>query len=195
MTPDQRQRQRSQYRERDEPDELRNPTPLPLLVFAVLMVAWGVWYYFANTGYPIAAGDRRTAPVAMSAADIDGGQVYSANCVACHQGSGQGVPGVFPPLAGSRWVLGSEERLVQIMLHGIAGAIEVQGVTYEGVMPAFARLSDAELAAVTTHVRSSWGNDAAPIDEAAIAEGRERFPERTMSWNGGAELAEVFGDE
>lgn len=195
MTPADRQRQRSQYRERDEPDELRNPTPLPLLLFAVGMVAWGVWYYFANTGYPIAAGDRRTPPVAMSAADIDGGQVYAANCVACHQADGQGVAGVFPPLAGSRWVLGSEERLVQIMLHGIAGPIEVQGVTYQGVMPAFARLSDVELAAVTTHVRSSWGNDAAPIGEDAIAAGRARFPERTASWAGGDELDALFSDE
>lgn len=195
MTPAERQRQRSQYRERDEPDELRNPTPLPLLVFAVLLVAWGVWYYFANTGFPIAAGDRRTPVVEPSLDEIDGAQVYAANCVACHQGNGGGVAGVFPPLAGSRWVLGPEDRLVQIMLYGINGPIEVLGTPYQGVMPAFARLSDAELAAVTSHVRSSWGNDAAPIGVDAIAAGRTRFPDRTAAWSGEAELDEVFGDD
>jgi len=81
------------------------------------------------------------------------------------------------------------------MLHGIGGPIEVLGTTYQGVMPAFARLSDAELAAVTSHVRSSWGNDTAPIAVDAIAAGRARFPERTASWGGEAELDEVFGDD
>ena len=186
-------RRRSQLRERDEPEELHNPTPWPLLAFAVVMVFWGVWYYFSNTGYPLAAGDRRTPQVAASET-VDGSRVYAANCVACHQQTGQGVAGVFPPLVASRWVLGSEERLVQIMLHGINGAIEVRGTTYQGVMPAFARLSDEELAAVTTHIRSTWGNDAPSIDAATVAEGRGRFPDRG-AWNGGAELAEQFGDD
>jgi mono/diheme cytochrome c family protein len=185
----------TQYRERDEPEELRNPTPWPLLVFSVAMVLWGVWYYFANTGFSLAAGDRRS-PVELRASDeIDGAQVYSANCIACHQATGLGVPGVFPPLVGSRWVLGASERLVQIMLFGINGEIEVRGSVYNGVMPAFARLSDAELAAVTTHIRSSWGNGENAIGADLIGAGRARFPERTAAWNGEAELDAVFGDD
>jgi hypothetical protein len=62
-------------------------------------------------------------------------------------------------------------------------------------MPAFARLSDAELAAVTTHIRSAWGNAGTPIGVEEIAAGRARDPERTEPWNGGEELAAVFGDD
>ena len=185
----------TQLREKDEPEELDNPAPWPLLAFALAMVLWGVWYYFANTGYPLVGGDRRTPVELRSGEAVDGARVYTANCIACHQSDGQGVAGVFPPLAGSRWVLGSPERLVQIMLHGIQGQIEVRGTVYAGVMPAFARLSDAELAAVTSHVRARWGNDASAIEAAAVRAGRERFPERSESWDGGAELREVFGDE
>lgn len=194
MTPREERQRKTQRRERDEPEELRNPTPLPLLLLAVVMVAWGVWYYFANAGFPIAAGDRRTPIKAPTLDQVDGAQVYAANCVACHQANGGGLDGVFPPLAGSRWVLGSSERLVQIMLYGIRGPIEVRGTVYNGVMPAFARLSDAELAAVTTHIRSSWGNSAGAIAPEAIATGRERDPERTEPWGGGEELKAVFGD-
>lgn len=192
-TPDDRHRG-TQVREKEEPEELGNPAPWPLLAFAVVMVLWGVGYYFANTGYPLVGGDRRT-PAELRTEGVDGARVYAANCIACHQADGQGVAGVFPPLAGSRWVNGSEDRLIQIMLHGIQGEIEVRGGVYAGVMPAFARLTDAELAAVTSHVRSQWGNDAPVIEAPAIAEGRARFPERSAAWGGGAELNAVFGDD
>lgn len=184
----------TQSRERDEPEELRNPTPVPLIFVSVVMVAWGVWYYFANAGFPLTAGDRRTPLQEPTMAQVDGAQVFAANCVACHQANGAGLQGVFPPLVNSRWVLGSRERLVQIMLYGIQGPIEVQGTVYNGVMPAFARLSDAELAAVTTHIRATWGNSADAIAPAEIAAGRERDPERSAPWGGGEELQRVFGD-
>jgi len=192
MTPGERARSHTQSRERDEPEELRNPTPWPLLLFAVVMVGWGVWYYFDNAGFPLAAGDRRTPVQVLAADQVDGAQVYAANCAACHQANGQGLTGVFPPLAASRWVLGSSERLAQIMLYGIQGPIEVQGATYNGVMPAFAHLSDAELAAVTSHVRSSWGNAADPLVPAVIARAREATAGRGGPWSGGEELDAAF---
>lgn len=179
-----------QRRERDEPEELKSPIPRPLAVLSIALLAWGAWYYFQNVGYPIAAGDRRTAIVVSDT--VDGSAVYAGNCVACHQANGQGLTGIFPPLAGTDWVLGSEERLVQILLHGINGQIDVLGVSYNGVMPAFAQLSDAELAAVLTHIRSSWGNDASAISAELIAEERGRYPEDRGPWNGGEELNDVF---
>jgi len=188
MTP----RERARLRETAEPEELRNPIPWPVAVIAVGFVLWGAWYYFQNTGYPIAAGDRRSAIVADAAGAVDGAKLYTVNCASCHQANGQGLAGVFPPLVGSRWVLENDARLVQILLHGINGVIEVQGVSYQGVMPAFAHLGDDELAAVLTHIRSSWNNDADPIDAGQIAAGRERFPDRSGPWAGGAELDEQF---
>jgi mono/diheme cytochrome c family protein len=184
----------SQGREREEPEELRNPTPWPLIALSVVLIGWGLWYYFDNAGFPLAAGDRRTPIVEPGLDDVDGARVYAANCVACHQADGQGAGGVFPPLAQARWVVGSPERLVQIMLYGIQGPIEVRGTVYDGVMPAFARLSDAELAAVTSHIRSSWGNAASPIRPEDVAAGRQRDPGRTSPWAGGEELDAVLGD-
>jgi mono/diheme cytochrome c family protein len=163
-----------------------------LAVLAVALMGWGVWYYFQNVDYPVAAGDRRSPIVRNATADIDGAAVYAANCVACHQATGQGLAGVFPPLVGSRWVLQNDARLVQILLYGINGAIEVRGQTYAGVMPAFAQLSDGEIAAVLTHVRTTWGNDAAAISPAMVAQGRALFPDRQAPWAGGAELDATF---
>ncbi len=179
-----------QKREKNEPEELQSPVPRPLAIMSILLIAWGGWYYFQNVGYPSGAGDRRT-PIVI-ASEVDGSVVYAGNCVACHQATGMGLPGVFPPLVGSDWVLKNDERLVVILLHGIQGELVVNGVTYNGVMPAFPQLSDAELAAVLTYIRAEWGNSGTPITAEQIADGRERFPDRTAPWAGGAELDDVF---
>ena len=70
-------------RERQEPEELHNPVPKPLAMLAVGLVAWGVWYYFQNVGFPADAGDRRSVIIIDPAASIDGAVVYAGNCVAC----------------------------------------------------------------------------------------------------------------
>lgn len=178
-------------REREEPEELQSPVPRSVAVVSLLLLAWGTWYYFQNTGYPVAAGDRRTAVVVAAEDSVDGSVVYAGNCAACHQANGMGLAGVFPPLVDTRWVLEDDARLVQILLHGIQGELVVNGVTYNGVMPAFGQLGDAELAAVLSYIRSSWGNAGAPLTTAQVAEGRERFPDRGP-WQGGAELDAEF---
>jgi len=79
-----------------------------------------------------------------------GEKVYAANCVACHQATGKGVPGTFPALDGSKIVLGPQEGQVDIVLKGKTGT----------AMASFKQLSDVELAAVITYTRNSWGNKA-----------------------------------
>ena len=121
---------------------------------------------------------------------VDGGQIFSANCAACHQASGTGIPQVFPPLAGSEWVTGKEPVLIQILLHGVTGSIEVGGATYNGAMPAFGdKLDDAEIAAVLSYVRGAWGNQAGPVTPEAVQAQRGAVADRTTPWNGGADLA------
>ena len=182
---------RAQKREKDEPDELQSPVPKPLAILSIALIAWGAWYYFQNIGYPTNAGDRRT-PIQLASADsVDGSVVYAAQCAACHQASGMGLSGVFPPLVGADWVLENDERLVQILLHGIQGELVVNGMTYNGVMPAFSQLSDGDLAAVLTYIRQDWGNDGTAITADQVSSGRERFPDRGP-WGGGAELNEVY---
>ncbi len=83
-----------------------------------------------------------------------GENVYAANCVACHQANGQGVPGAFPALDGSQVVMGPMDPHINVMLNGVPGT----------AMASFARLSDVELAAVSTYVRDAWGNEGAGED-------------------------------
>jgi cytochrome c oxidase subunit 2 len=82
-----------------------------------------------------------------------GEKVYAAHCVACHQANGKGVPPAFPPLDGSRLVLGPQDRQIDVVLNGVAK----DGTPT--AMAAFGRqLSDVELAAVITFTRNNWGN-------------------------------------
>ncbi|MBL0173192.1 MAG: cytochrome c [Gemmatimonadaceae bacterium] len=113
----------------------------------------------------------------------DGARIYAATCVACHQASGLGLPGQFPPLVGSEWVTGSEERLIRIILHGLVGEIEVEGESFTGAMPTWGpTFKDEELAAVATYVRRSWGNKAAPITTATVTRIRLATASRTTPW-------------
>jgi len=77
-----------------------------------------------------------------------GEKVYAANCVACHQANGKGVPGAFPALEGSPVVTGPRAEQIKVVVNGRKG------------MPPFKQLSDTELAAVITYTRNSWGNKA-----------------------------------
>ena len=88
-----------------------------------------------------------------------GEQIYTQVCVTCHQVNGEGMTGVYPPLAGSDWMAKSNETLIKVVLHGFMGKIEVNGVKYNNVMsPWGSALNDEEIANVLTYVRSSWGN-------------------------------------
>lgn len=185
-----------QQRENPEPQEGSNPMPWFVIVLTALLLGFGVLYIArsAISNAP-ALGDGRStaelqaaAPAAAGAA-VDGAAVYASRCVACHQASGLGLPGVFPPLAGSEWVAGKETTLVALVLHGVGGTLTVKGSTYNGAMPAFgAQLQDAELAAVLTHVRSQWGNTAAPVTAETVATVRKEMAARTGPFKGDAEL-------
>lgn len=109
----------------------------------------------------------------LSPAD-QGKLLYSQTCSACHQPAGTGVPGAFPPLAGSEWVLAPKpDRLVRIVLHGLSGPITVKGQTYNSVMPGQAQtLGDDQIAAVLTYIRSAWGNTASPVSASDVASAR-----------------------
>ena len=78
--------------------------------------------------------------------------------------------------------------LTNILLHGIQGQITVKGVSYQGVMPAWNQLSDAEIAAVTSYIRSDWSNKAAPITEDDVKKQRELTKARTGPYKNEAEI-------
>ena len=184
---------RAQQRETTEPSERSQPIPLIVAAITLAVVTTGVLYILLSEPFGQAnLGDRRTLvdlrPAALRPGQgADGPQLFTANCVACHQTTGKGLPGVFPPLDASEWVNGEPRVLANILLHGVTGEISVAGQTYNGAMPPFGRLSDAELAAVLSHIRSTWSNQAAAVEADLIAAERKASA-RTTPFAGGAEL-------
>lgn len=86
-----------------------------------------------------------------------GGLVYTDFCMQCHLGNGKGVPGNFPPLAGSNWLKDKRAESIHSVKYGQKGEIEVNGVKYNGVMVPMG-LSDEEVADVMNYIMNSWGN-------------------------------------
>jgi cytochrome c oxidase cbb3-type subunit II len=99
-----------------------------------------------------------------------GEALYAANCAACHQASGEGVPGAFPPLKGSGVVNKDDAaKHLRIVLDGMQGG-KAGGVVYRSTMPPFAAvLSDADIADIIDYERSSWGNHGKPVSAAQVA--------------------------
>jgi nitrite reductase (NO-forming) len=97
-----------------------------------------------------------------------GQKVYSTICVACHQPDARGLPGIFPPLAGSDFLMADKDRAIRVLLQGLQGAITVNAARFDGVMPQLP-LRDEEIADVLTYVRGSFGNNGSPVQVADIA--------------------------
>ncbi|CAM5794916.1 c-type cytochrome [Ottowia pentelensis] len=185
----------AQRRESEDPEEAVRPMPVVVLLIAVVMALWGVVYILYSEPLDNSRfGDQRTlaelsgpAPGAAGG-KVDGAAIFAAQCVACHQATGKGLPGVFPPLDGSEWVHGEPRILANILLHGITGEIEVEGQKFNGQMPSFHQLSDAELAAVASHIRSSWSNKSEAIEASVFEAERKAGASRTTPFEGGAAL-------
>jgi mono/diheme cytochrome c family protein len=187
-------------RENADPQEASNAIPKGIYILVGCLVVFGA-YYILIQPEPLAPamGDQRTLadlqpkPATNAGAatgGADGAALYAARCAACHQATGAGLPSVFPPLAGSEWATGKGEALASILLHGVTGAITVKGATFNGAMPAFKdQLKDEELAAISTYLRSQWGNKAPPVTAEVVAKARAETASRATPYNGDAELA------
>ena len=189
--------------EKPEPKEGDAPLPLLVLGFVTAMIFVGIIYFVhyrggIETGFHKAAMiyDERYDPTKAGAAGKEAkadpvaqGKVLFQTCAACHQASGVGVPGVYPPLAGSEWVTGSDERVVRIMLHGLSGSLKVGDKDYNGNMPAFGpgggyNWSDDKIAYVITYIRQEWGNKAPEVTADKVKEIREkRATGRAKPWS------------
>jgi mono/diheme cytochrome c family protein/glucose/arabinose dehydrogenase len=128
-----------------------------------------------------------------------GAEVYmrDGHCTTCHQKDGNGLPEAqFPPLAGSEWVQGSEDRLIRLTLHGIIGPIEVKGVKYPGAVPMtpFKFLNDSEVADVLTFVRNSFGNKADPVSPQTVQKIRAATKDQPTFYQA-SELLKIGSDK
>lgn len=197
-------------REKVEPEEGMEPMPLWLIGVILVVVLWGGYYLgqynggFSGTGFDERAGTATAAAAGgagAAAAKVDenspealaklGKRVYTTNCASCHTPTGMGVAGQYPPLAGSEWVLERPHHVVALILHGLQGPVVVKGNTYNNVMAAWGKqLNDRQIAAVTTYIRSEWGNSASPVSAEQVAAVRKEFEARTQPWTE-AELSKI----
>ncbi len=102
----------------------------------------------------------------------NGEKLYTTNCAACHQVTGKGLTGAFPPLAGSDYIAIDPMNAVRAVINGLTGPISVNGNDYNSVMPNFSYMSDSDVADVITFVINSFGNKGGNINAAQVAAAR-----------------------
>ena len=121
-------------------------------------------------------------------------KVYEAKCIACHQSTGLGQEGQYPPLKNSKWALGDAGIISKIVLKGLKGEIQVLGKTYGTAIPMPAQpLNDREIADVVTYVRKTWDNNASEVTKEQVAVFREEESGRSDQWTG-PQLMELYPD-
>jgi mono/diheme cytochrome c family protein len=116
-----------------------------------------------------AAASASAAAMKNSASASDGATVYLTDCSSCHQTNGQGVSGAFPPLAGNAAVTGNPVAVIAIVKNGLEGRVTVNNAAYSGIMPSWkGQISDDQIAAVISYIRSSWTNRAGGVSVAQV---------------------------
>jgi mono/diheme cytochrome c family protein len=116
-----------------------------------------------------------------------GENIYEMACLPCHQPEGKGLAGVYPPLFGSEWVRGDAARLIRIVLHGLAGPINVAGQNYGGPnavpMPSLGGLTDEQIADVLTFVRAEFGAGSSAVSPEQVRLVRNATSAREKPWS------------
>ncbi len=185
----------------NKPEKADGYSMLPLVLLGLMCCAafFGSVYvvHYSVRFDPLVYNEHanREKPGAVKVAALTraqlGKKVYDTTCITCHQANGLGVPGQYPPLAGSEWATGSEERVIRIVLHGLTGPIKVLGKDYNNVMaPLGAALKDEQIANVLSYVRASWGNAAPEVQPEVVAKVRADTASRTTFWTA-AELEKI----
>jgi len=178
-------------REKPEPTEGYSPLPLMLLgLMSALILFSAIYLGRYSGGFDPMVYDERILPGMLEGGapvvqdpKVIGRRVF-ANCIACHQTTGLGLPGAYPPLAGSEWAQGPEDRIIRIVLNGISGPITVRSTPFNNTMPAFGpQLRDEQIADVLTYVRSEWGNTAPAVSPDKVKEIRAAVGARSGPWS------------
>jgi nitrite reductase (NO-forming) len=125
----------------------------------------------AESDYHAKGAPAAPAATAMptKAPGAGGEALYKTYCMGCHQAEGQGMPGSFPPLAKSDYLMADPPRAIEIVLNGLNGPIQVNGQNYNGTMPPMGHLKDEEIADILSYVLNSWGNAGSPVTAADVA--------------------------
>jgi len=103
-----------------------------------------------------------------------GKALFNGTCSTCHQSNGEGMPGVFPPLAKSDLIAKDPKHPIDIVLHGLSGKVTVNGTEYNSVMPPMTQLNDDEVANILTFVYNSWGNPGGQVSADEVKAARAK---------------------
>lgn len=165
--------------EQIEPEEGLERPPWWLWAFSIILLfAMGFYIGRYSGSFSAVAHEVEEPPLPgqqAAAPEVRGDQVFAGVCQPCHQAHGYGIPGQYPPLAGSEFLLQDSETPIRVLLHGLAGPIIVKGRPINNRMPAFQdRLSNEEIAAVLTWVRTQWGNSAPAVSAAEVDSIRQK---------------------
>jgi len=176
-------------RETADPYEANRRGPRWFYAFTMVALLIGTFYLGRHMGKLDATAhigflERSVPSQGTAKQSAPGSDIFQQRCSTCHQADGKGIPGAFPPLVQSAYVLGDKERLLKIILHGLTGPLEVEGKSFNGMMPAWGTLmSDAEIAAVASYIREGLGeNNAGKVSEEEVRTLRKRFEHRDKPW-------------
>lgn len=162
---------------KSEPDALKQIKD-PRLAKLTMLMAW--------PGKPGMKPEPPLVPLtaAQQTRFETGRMLFNGVCAACHQPHGRGLEGVAPPLVDSEWVLGPEQRLVRIVLHGLTGPLSVNGRSYRLDMPALGAFNDEQVSGILTYIRRSWEHTAAPVEPETVKAIRAATAGRHEAWIG-----------
>jgi mono/diheme cytochrome c family protein len=116
-----------------------------------------------------------------------GRQKYINICASCHGTNGEGMKRFAPPLKKSEWVTGDDQKLAMLLLHGMQGAVEVNGKMYDTPdilpeMPSFSTLQNQDIAAIATYIRNAWGNSGDEVTSSTVGSVRFRTQGKVTPW-------------
>jgi nitrite reductase (NO-forming) len=123
-----------------------------------------------------AAASAKTGDLSVEEQIAAGKALFAGTCSTCHQPEGQGLEGVFPPLAKSDYIAADPKRVPGVILHGLVGPVKVNGKDYNSNMPPMSQLTDDEVANISTYVLNSWGNPGGRVTKAEAAAVRAQKP-------------------
>lgn len=123
-----------------------------------------------------AAASAKTGDLTQAEQIEAGKALFAGTCSTCHQANGQGMEGVFPPLAKSDYIAADPKRVATAVLHGLVGPVKVNGKDYNSNMPPMSQLTDDEVANISTYVLNSWGNPGGRVTKAEAAAIRAQKP-------------------
>ena len=135
-----------------------------------------VWRITAMSVASLTAAAFANAETPAPDAQSPGQRLYARHCLSCHQADGGGVPNMQPPIAGGTWVQGDARALALFVMTGGFDSASRKDSDVGNVMPPFRQLADVDLAEILTYIRQKFGNGAAPVTAADIAEAQRSLP-------------------